>query len=211
MKMKKSNRRTNPIRENRNNLLLFMEARGLKPHPWATKAGIRSSTLYNFLAGKSASLSSDTLQKLAKAAGATVDQVLGGKAPETKVEPHRVPVTALIGVYGRLFAMNETEHIERPVGVPEGVAVLAAKIDGDGLHPIPSGWYVFYEERPRTPSELVGKLAVVEVKGQSQRLVRQLQKGSTAGLYTLVAWSSGPLADVEVTAAHAVLSIAQVV
>ena len=207
--MKKSNKRTNPIRENRNNLLLFMEARGLKPHPWATRAGIRSSTLYNFLAGKSASLSSDTLQKLAKAAGATVDQVLSGKAPETKVEPHRVPVTALIGVYGRLFAMNETEYIERPVGVPEGVSVLAAKIDGDGLHPIPSGWYVFYEDKPRNPSELVGKLAVVEVKGQPQRLVRQLQKGSTAGLHTLVAWGSGPLADVEVTAAHAVLSIAQ--
>lgn len=26
-----------------------METRGLKPHPWATKAGIRSGTLYNYL------------------------------------------------------------------------------------------------------------------------------------------------------------------
>ena len=210
--MKKNvKQRETKARDNRNNLLAFMETRALKPHPWATKAGIRSSTLYNYLAGKSASLSSDTLQRLAKAAGATVDEVLGGKPPESKQSPTGVPVTALVGVYGRLFMMIETEQIERPVGVPEGVAVLAARIDGDGLHPIPSGWYVFYEEKPRGPSELVGKLAVVEVKGQPQRLVRQLQKGSTAGLYTLVAWSSGPLADVEVTAAHAVLSIAQVV
>lgn len=210
--MKKNvKRRETKAKDNRNNLLTFMETRGLKPHPWATKAGIRSSTLYNYLAGKSASLSSDTLQRLAKAAGSTVDEVLGGKPPEVKKRPTGVPVTALVGVYGRLFAMNETEQIERPVGVPEGVAVLAARIDGDGLHPIPSGWYVFYEEQPRSPNELVGKLAVAEVKGQPQRLVRQLQKGSTAGLFTLVAWSSGPLADVEVTAAHAVLSIAQVV
>lgn len=210
MKMKKVTKRASPIRDNRNNLISFMEARGLKPHPWATKAGIRSSTLYNFLAGKSASLSSDTLQKLAKAAGATVDEVLGGTPPEKKREPNKVPVTALVGVYGRLFTMEETKQIERPVGVPEGVEVLAAKIDGDGLHPIPSGWYVFYEAKPRTPSELVGKLAVVEVRSQPQRLVRQIQKGSTAGLYTLVAWTSGPLADVEVAAAHAVVSIAQV-
>ena len=55
----------------RENLISFMDARGLKPHPWATKAGIRSSTLYNFLAGKSASLSSDTL--IAWGSGPLVD------------------------------------------------------------------------------------------------------------------------------------------
>lgn len=38
-----------------------------------------------------------------------------------------------------------------------------------------------------------------------------LEEGSTAGLYTLIAWGSGPMTDVEVKAAHAVLSIAQVI
>lgn len=189
-----------------------MDARGLKPHPWATKAGIRSSTLYNFLAGKSASLSSDTLQKLAKVAGCTVDELLEGKGPAVGGGlPALVPVTALVGVYGRLFEVEEVTGIERPAGVPVGVEVLAARVDGDGLHPIPAGWHVFYEAKPRPPVELIGKLAVVAVEGRVERLVRQLQKGSTAGLYTLIAWGSGPMTDVEVKAAHAVLSIAQVI
>jgi hypothetical protein len=209
MKAKMSNRRTIQEKQNRNNLLAFMEARSLKPHPWAQKAGIRSSTLYNYLAGKSASLSSDTLQRLAEAEGCTVDDVLSGEAPFKGGERDRVPIAELVGVYGRLFKMNEVEEIARPVGVPEGVAVFAARVDGDGLHPIPSGWHVFYEAEPRAPDQLVGKLAVVTVSGQSQRLVRQLQRGSTAGLYTLIAWGSGPMADVEVVEAHAVLAIAQ--
>lgn len=194
----------------RDTFLRFMDAHGLKPHPWATKAGIRSSTIYNFLAGKSDNLSSQTLQRLAKAAGVTVDELLGGVPAKAKAEAY-IPVTEVIGIFGRLYPMteNEAELIECPIGVPVGVEVLAAKVDGDGLHPIQSGWYVFYEKTEREPSSLIGKLSVVAVKGQPQRLVRQLQKGSTAGLYTLIAWSSGPIADVEVTSAHAVLSISQ--
>lgn len=188
----------------------FMDARGLRPHPWATQAGIRSSTLYNFLAGKSASLSSDTLQRLAKVANCSVDELLGGHAPAPVSTSHRVPVTALVGVYGRLFAVDEEMSIERPAGVPDGVEVMAARIDGDGLHPIPAGWYVFFEREPRPPAELLGKLAVVSVRGRSERMVRQLQRGGTAGLYTLIAWSSAPNVDVEVEGAHAVLSIAQI-
>lgn len=195
----------------RENLISFMDARGLKPHPWATKAGIRSSTLYNFLAGKSASLSSDTLQKLAKVAGCTVDELLEGKSPAKVNLPALVQVTALVGVYGRLFEVDEVKSIERPAGVPDGVEVLAARVDGDGLHPIPAGWHVFYEAKPRPPVELIGKLAVVAVEGRAERMVRQLQKGSVAGLYTLIAWGSGPMTDIEVKAAHAVLSIAQVI
>lgn len=207
MKGKNVNRGTNSRNQNRNNLVAFMEARSLKPHPWATSAGIRSSTLYNFLSGKSASLSSDTLQRLAEAVNCTVDELLSGKAPA--ITNNAVPVTALVGVYGRMFPMDEAELIERPIGVPEGVSVLAARIDGDGLHPIPSGWLVFYEADPRPADQLVGKLVVVSARGQSQRLVRQLQKGSTSGLYTLVAWGSAPMADMEIAEAHAVLSISQ--
>lgn len=192
----------------KDNLLRFMEARGLKPHPWATKAGIRSSTLYNFLAGTSSNLSADTLQRLAKAAGSTVDDLLEGTPPTSKT-PRTAPLTALVGVFGRLFPVTEIEEVGLPVGVPDGTAVMAARVDGDGLHPIPAGWLVFYEAEPREPTALLGKLAVVTVRGQSQRMVRQVQRGGTAGLYTLLAWGAGPLTDVEVTEAHAVLSISQ--
>lgn len=207
--MKKANRRTNSKASPRDNFTRFMETRGLKPHPWATKAGIRSSTLYNFLAGTSASLSSDTLQRLATAAGATVDELLNGAAPAKKAAPATAPVEAVIGIFGRLFPVTEVDDVPLPAGLPAGVAVTAARVDGDGLHPIPAGWVVFYEQEPRDASGLIGKLAIVSVRGQPQRMVRQVQKGSTAGLFTLLAWGSGPMADVEVVEAHAVLSIAQ--
>lgn len=200
-------KKTNP----RDSFRAFMEERKLKPHPWAQKAGVRSSTLYNYLAGKSASLSSDTLQKLARAANSTVDELLGLVPPNSMKEgaPTAVRVVAVVGIYGKVFEVEMEERVERPAGLPEGVDVLAARIDKDGLHPLPQGWLVFYEEQPREPQSLLSKLAVVKPAGSSQRMIREIRKGSTAGLYTLAAWNASPLEDVEIESAHAVLSISQ--
>lgn len=193
----------------RDNFRAFMDGRDLKPHPWATKAGIRSSTLYNFLAGKSDSLSTDTLQKLAKAAGATVDEILGGTLPRPKPKQATVSVTAVVGVHGRLFAMEEHESIARPPGIPDDVEVLAARIDGDGLHPIPGGWLVLYEARTRSPTAMLKKLAVVKVAGKPNLMVREIRRGSTAGLFTLIGWGTAAVEDVEIDEAHLILSIVQ--
>lgn len=186
----------------------FMEARGLKPHPWAQAAGLRSSTLYNFLSGKSLSLSGDTLERLAKAAGATVDEILSGEKTNNKSEAP-VPVPYTVGVYGRLFAMDRPLQVQRPAGVPAEVEVLAARIDGDGLHPLPDGWIVYFEAQPRDPELLVGKLCVVQVAG-GQRLVREIRRGQHPGLYTLLSWSASPMEQAQVQSAHLIISIAQI-
>ncbi|CAK0756581.1 hypothetical protein CCP2SC5_2230003 [Azospirillaceae bacterium] len=55
----------------------FMERRGLKPSPWAEKAGVANGALRNFRKGISKSLSQETLEKLATAAGTTVAVLLG--------------------------------------------------------------------------------------------------------------------------------------
>lgn len=186
----------------------FMEARGLKPHPWAQAAGLRSSTIYNFLSGKSLSLSSDTLERLAKAAGATVDEILSGEKTNNMIEaPVLVPYT--VGVYGRLFAMDKPLHVQRPAGVPAEVEVVAARIDGDGLHPVPDGWMVYFEAQPRDPELLVGKLCVVQVAG-GQRLIREIRRGQNPGLYTLLSWSASPMEQAQIQAAHLIISIAQI-
>lgn len=197
------------IKTARDNFRAFMDGRDLKPHPWAVKAGIRSSTLYNFLAGKSESLSTDTLQKLAKAADATVDEILGGVAQRPKPSQATVAVTAVVGVHGRLFPMDEIEKIARPPGIPDDVEVLAARIDGDGLHPIPGGWLVLYEAGTRPPSALLKKLAVVKVAGKPNMMVREIRRGSAAGLFTLIGWGSAAVEDIEVEEAHLILSIVQ--
>jgi len=197
--------------QSRDSFKAFMEKRGLKPHPWAKKAGVRSSTLYNYLSGVSESLTADTLQKLAKAAGTSVDELLGNAPAIPKATPAQpVRLDAVVGIYGRMFAVDTEEFVQRPVGLPPDVEVLAARIDKDGLHPIPGGWTLFFEKQPRNPEELVGKLAVVQVAPQNQRLVREIHRGTQKGLYTLTAWNAALLSDVEIAAAHAVVSIVQI-
>ena len=186
----------------------FMDERGLKPHPWAQAAGLRSSTIYNFLSGKSLSLSSDTLERLAKAAGASVDEILSGEKTNHRSDaPVLVPYT--VGVYGRLFAMDRPMHVQRPAGVPAEVEVVAARIDGDGLHPVPDGWLVYFEAQARDPEALIGKLCVVQVAG-GQRLIREIRRGQNPGLYTLLSWSASPMEQAQVQAAHLIISIAQI-
>ena len=200
----------------------FMDAKGLKPHPWAQAAGLRSSTLYNFLAGRSHSLTADSLQRLAKAAGATVDEILSGKTsgPTHKVRQKEAPSPAttsggdvalkwLVGIYGRLFHVEGDTLVPRPVGVPAGVEVVAARVDGDGLHPIPSDWLVFFEAAAKPTDAVVGKLCVVRMRGAQQPMIREVRRGSTPGLYTLLSWTASPLENVEVVEAHLVLSITQ--
>ena len=196
--------------QSRDSFKSFMEKRGLKPHPWAKKAGIRSSTLYNYLSGVSENLTADTLQKLAKAAGSSVDELLGNSPSLPKpIATQLVRVDAVVGIYGRMFNVEGEEFVQRPVGLPSDIEVVAARIDKDGLHPVPGGWTMFYEKNPRNPEELIGKLAVVTVAPQMQRLVREIHRGTRAGLYTLTAWNAAILTDVEIADAHVVVSIAQ--
>ena len=200
----------------------FMAAKGLKPHPWAQAAGLRSSALYNFLSGRTHSLTADSLQKLARAADATVDEILIGKVdgPAVKVrsKEETAPITTsrsdvsvrwLVGVYGKMFAMEKAMTVARPVGVPPGVEAVAARVDGDGLHPIPSGWMVFFEAAVKQPEEVIGKLCVVRIRGAQQPMIREVRRGATPGLYTLLSWSASPLEEVEVVEAHPVLAITQ--
>lgn len=53
------------IERRRDALRSFMEARELKPKPWAERAGVNPNSLYNFLNGHSSSLDEETYEKLA--------------------------------------------------------------------------------------------------------------------------------------------------
>lgn len=189
----------------------FMVRRGLKPHPWATLAGVRSSALYNFINGDSHSLSGSTLLKLAKAANASIEEMVGESVAKSIEQGTgaavKVPYT--VGIYGRLFDSDSPESVARPIGASADLALLGARVDKDGLHPIPGGWLVFFEQKSRTPKELIGKLVVAQAAHSNQMAVRELRRGSTSGLYTLLAWNAAAQEDVEVDAAHLVVAIAQ--
>ena len=66
--------------DGRENLRRFMTARGLRPSEWAQLAAVPLNELYGYLSGHSRRLSTDTLEKLARAAKTTPEEMLSSKA-----------------------------------------------------------------------------------------------------------------------------------
>ena len=99
--------------------------------------------------------------------------------------------------------------VARPPGVGPDEDVAAAIIDGDGLLPIPSGWLVFFRVQPEAPDGLVGKMAVVRYSGGGDRpVIRTIRRSTEAGMFTLQAFTGALVEDVEIVAAHRVISFA---
>lgn len=182
----------------------FLQTRGLKPHQVAKKAGIASSTLYNFLKGDSESLSAGVLRKIADTQSVTVDELLGGAAVQQRVE-----LQFTIGIYGKMFQSEKIKLVARPAGVASDVRLVAAEVKGSGMMPFTDGWRVFFNEQPESPESLIGRLCVVRVVGADQPMVREIRRGSQPGLYNLTIWNDAPIEDAEVSAAHRVVSLAQ--
>jgi cyclic pyranopterin phosphate synthase len=67
--------------DGRENLRQFMVARGLRPSEWAQSASVPLNELYGYLSGHSRKLSTEAIEKLAKAARTTPEQMLAGKRP----------------------------------------------------------------------------------------------------------------------------------
>ena len=59
----------------------FMIARHLRASEWAKSASVPLNELYGFLSGRSRALSTDSTQRLAKAARASLDEMFGRKGP----------------------------------------------------------------------------------------------------------------------------------
>lgn len=93
----------------------FMKAKGLKAAPWALKAGMADSVVRNYLAGRAKSMNSDTLERLAAAAEATVAEIIGEKLPEPKLGRDVATVKSL---EVRASMGGGFEVVEEPEGPP---------------------------------------------------------------------------------------------
>ena len=185
-----------------------MATHSLKPLHVAKKAKISPGTLYNLLNGETDKLSLRVIEQIAAAYDTTIDEILSGMStgrltsqPPDNNSIHRVTVRYRIGAGGRLFVDAQEYEVAAPRG-QSGADLEAAVIDGDGLRPLPSGWHVHFRRAPSDPETMIGQLAVVRFAGSSQPLVREIRRGTQAGLYTLLGWNASPIDDVEITAAH---------
>ena len=168
----------------------------------ANEAGIPASTLYNLKKGKAKQLSTTTLGKLAQSQGVTIDAILSGGDPEGNV-----PLSFVIGSGGRMFSTVVEKSVSFPPGVAVGTELVAARVDGDGLRPLPSGWIVYFEKVGNNPLACLGELCVVEFEGSDESVVREVRRGSRPGVFTLLGWTNEPVEDVVVRSCHRVRAL----
>lgn len=57
----------------------FMQQHNLNPSSWAKKAGITEATIRHYINGRSQSLTSLVLEKLANSVGVSITEIIGGK------------------------------------------------------------------------------------------------------------------------------------
>lgn len=188
----------------RNVLRRVMEERGLNPHALAQKAKVRPSTLYNFLSGVSETLSVPVIEKIALAAGVSVDALLGN-AP---LKGGAIPIVWEVGNLGKLFDAEPVLHLERPPGIDPDEDLVAARSD-DALRPMPGSWFILFRKQPEDPERLIGQLCVVRTAQSAAPMIRELRRGSQRGLYTLQFWSAPTIEDVEIVAAHKIVTLSQ--
>lgn len=143
-----------------------MDARGLVAKPWCERAKINPNTLYNFLNGRSDSLSQSTLEALAGAEGVPPSQLLGeGVVP-------LVSGVRSITVLGTVQAGSWVDAIEWPederysISVPLIDAVYqdayGLVVRGDSMDQIyPDGSIIFAVDIYRYKEKLVNKDIVI--------------------------------------------------
>ena len=182
-----------------------MEERQLNPHALAQKANVRPSTLYNFLSGVSETLSVPVIEKIAAVTGVSVDALLGN-AP---LAGGKIPVEWEVGNLGRLYPDDRNLTLDRPPGLDPSEDVVAATTNDEVLRPMPGEWSILFRKVPEDAETLLGKLCVVRTAGYASPMIREIRRGSRRGLYTLHFWSASPMEDVEVLAAHRIVSLTQ--
>lgn len=182
----------------------WIEARGTNVNALATKGNFSASAIYNFLDGRSKSLSAGILSKLSTATGSTINQILGVESGATE----RVAADYIVGAKGKMFEADEIRLIAWPAGVAHDDSIAVAVIAADGLHPLPADWAVFWKREPEPPEQLIGQLAVVRVAGSEAPWVRLIGRGSDRGLFNLDSWNSARIEDAELVEAHRIVALA---
>ncbi|MBL4839651.1 MAG: hypothetical protein JKY47_02335 [Thalassospira sp.] len=161
----------------------FMKANNLQQTAWSREANVNEATLRSFLKGRTKTMPRyDTLDKLASAAGTTVEQMLGvasatpsqpfQEPSDTKAADKRVPVIGYTGPDGKygLFYGNPCKHVLRIDPIVDVANAFAAYVMDDTMELRYSKGDIVYIN----PSQPVrqGNSALIELTDGSARIGR---------------------------------------
>jgi phage repressor protein C with HTH and peptisase S24 domain len=139
------------------------------------------------------------------------DEFPGIPALLEEEEAPKLPVIGYVGAgaEAHLYAVaqDNLDEVDQPYGSPDTEVVV--EIRGDSLGPFFNRWLVFYDSvrRPATP-DLFGELCVVGLS-DGRILLKQLQRGSSEGLYNLSSPAEPPILDAKVEWAARVTSMSR--
>lgn len=75
-------------------------------------------------------------------------------------------------------------------------STIALRVQGDSMLPhMKSGWVLYYSRHEQNPDDLIGQICVCALES-GERMVKELQRGSKPGHYTLGSWNASPIEDV---------------
>lgn len=115
-----------------------MKDRGLKAASWCKRAKVSSSSLYNFLNGRSDSLSHPTLEKLAQSERATISQLIGESDETAEFHLPRIDVIGEVqaGVWRTAASLYYDEQMTMAVPVEDKYAdrAFGLRVRGNSMN-----------------------------------------------------------------------------
>ena len=165
----------------------------------------------------------DEAKRYAKRFGVTPEWLLTGfgpgpdgtvievEDPETYGLP-KVPVVGYVGAgsSAHFYEVDQQADLDEVVP-PEGStpSTVAVEVRGESLGAFFNRWLVFYDSvhNPVTP-DLIGELCVCGLE-DGRVLLKQIQRGRSKNLYTLISAADKPIQDVEIKWAARVNSISR--
>jgi hypothetical protein len=181
---------------------------GMSVNALATRSGVRESGIRKFLTTPGATMTHNTLKKLAEGAGVELHTLVGLNASRKALLVGKIGAGALVQLFPGEGMQGFVEEIDIPPGIEVDGEIEALEIEGDSMRPLEEGWLVFYQKGDfRPPSELLGRLCVVRLKDGAV-LLKKLARGYEPGCFNLTSWNAETIEDVEVESATPVLNIA---
>lgn len=173
----------------------WLEANGLTVADVARRSKVPASTIYSYLAGKAQSLTGANQEKIARAVGATIEQLFtsnsGGRLD--------LGVWGKIGAGADVYPLTDYQNdpmyeVALPATLDPNADYVAFEVDGLSMPPAEPGWLVVFRRVEAQPEDLLNSPCLVDT-ADGRRLFKRLRRGYTPGRYNLESWDGSPLME----------------
>lgn len=179
-----------------------MQGNGLTVAEVARRSGVKATTIYSYLDGKSQSMKGTTQDDIALAFDVPVERLFtfeqGGR--------REVGVWGKVGAGADIYPLSDYTdepmyEVDLPPSVDPQFEYVAFEVDGLSMPPAEPGWIVVFRKVEMLTEDLINFPCLIDT-GDGRRLFKRLRRGYAPGRYNLESWDGSPLMeDVEVVTA----------